>query len=336
MRYVSSSMCGLFGLLRAPGASHPERASDVVVTLGTLAEERGTDSAGLALLTGLPAGRDAAPLAGVADDRGSDLVHDGCHVVKGRGTFSGVWRPGLLEELDGAPVVLGHTRWATQGTPHSLDNASPLVIGGAGAAGPHAARAAGIVATHNGDIEAGALRARFAPPGATGGTDSEPIFQILAGRTSVPDVLAVLTALVGRAALAWVDRGRPEIVHLARAACSPLSVAVDDEQNLYWASNPKWFRLAERHTSVRFATIVMLREGTYLRLGPPYPGARPEVLTGAGFTPTARAYDLDDRVWTGFTPSDAARDRATLRHRVAPLLPSTPGGRTTTPPATVA
>ncbi|MFC5187858.1 class II glutamine amidotransferase [Actinomadura harenae] len=328
-------MCGLFGLLRAPDAVHPERASDVVVTLGTLAEERGTDSAGLALLTGRPAGRDAAALSGVADDRGSDLVHDGCRVIKGRGTFSAVWRPALLDALDAAPAVLGHTRWATQGTPHSLANASPLVIGGADAVGPHAARAAGIVATHNGDIEAAAFRARFAPPDAAGGTDSEPVFQVLAGQASVPDVLAVLTALVGRAALAWVDRARPEIVHLARAACSPLSVAVDDEQNLYWASNPKWFRLAERHTSVRFATIVMLREGTYLRLGPPSPGARPEVLSGAGFLPTARAYDVDDRVWTGFTPSDATRDRDGLRHRVAPLLPSAPGGHTPTTPVTV-
>lgn len=313
-------MCGLFGLLRAPAAVHPERASDVVVTLGTLAEERGTDSAGLALLTGRPAGRDAAPLSGTSDEGSSDLVHDGCRVVKGRGAFSGVWRHDLLPELDAAPVVLGHTRWATQGTPRSLDNACPLVVGGASAAGPNAARAAGIVATHNGDIEAAALRNRFAPPAATGGTDSEPIFQVLAGHASVPDVLAVLTALVGRAALAWADRARPETVHLARAGLSPLTVAVDDEQNLYWASNPKWFRLAERHTSVRFVTAVMLREGTYLRLGPPRPGAAPEVLTGAGFTPTARVHDLDDRVWTGFTPSDAALDRATLRHRVAPLL----------------
>ncbi|RFU41509.1 hypothetical protein DZF91_11460 [Actinomadura logoneensis] len=334
MRYVSSSMCGLFGLLRAPAASHPERASDVVVTLGTLAEERGTDSAGLALLTGRPAGRDAGPLSGVAGERASDLLHDGCRVVKGRGAFSGVWRHDLLPELDAAPVVLGHTRWATQGTPHALANASPLVVGGAAAAGPHASRAAGIVATHNGDIEAGALRARFAPPTASGGTDSEPLFQVLAGHTSVPDIVAVLTALVGRAALAWVDRARPGTVHLARAALSPLSVALDVEGNLYWASNPKWFRLAERHTSVRFASIVMLREGTYLRLGPPRPGAAPEVLGGAGFVPTGRAFDLDGRVWTGFTPSDEARDRAVLRHRVAPLRPS--GDRSATPPATVA
>lgn len=325
-------MCGLFGLLRSPAAVHPERASDVVVALGTLAEERGTDSAGLALLTGRPAGRDAAPLEGVADERSSDLLHDGCRVVKGRGAFSAVWRPDLLPELDAAPIVLGHTRWATQGTPHSLDNASPLVVGGAAAAGPLAARAAGIVATHNGDIEAGALRARYGPPPPVGGTDSEPIFQVLAGRASVPDVTAALTALVGRAALAWVERARPDVVHLARAAVSPLTVAVDDEQNFYWASNPKWFRLAERHTSVRFATVVMLREGTYLRLGPPAPGARPEILTGAGFTPTARAFDLDDRVWTGFTPADAARDRSSLRHRVAPLGVDDPAGT----PATVA
>ena len=53
-------------------------------------------------------------------------------------------------------------------------------------------------------------------------------------------------------------------MHLARGALSPLTVAVDTEQNIYWASNPRWFRDAERHTRVRFASVVMVREGTYV------------------------------------------------------------------------
>src|SRR2546429_53101 len=39
-------MCGLFGLLRCPGAGDPGRASEAFVMLGVLAEERGRDAAG--------------------------------------------------------------------------------------------------------------------------------------------------------------------------------------------------------------------------------------------------------------------------------------------------
>ncbi|MFD0691869.1 class II glutamine amidotransferase [Actinomadura fibrosa] len=274
------------------------------VALGTLAEERGRDSAGVALR-----------------GRGPGTGRSGWRVVTGRGGFSEVWRPGLLADLDAAPVALGHTRWATQGTTLDPANASPLVVPGSAAAFAHGepVPAAGVVATHNGDIDAAALRERFATPPATGTTDSEPVFQLLAGCRDTADVTAVLSAVVGRAALAWVDRDRPCEVHLARASLSPLTVAVDMEQNFYWGSNPRWFRDIERHTRVRFATAVMLREGTYLRIGTGEPGAsgglsRPRILDRAAFVPTARASDFDDRVWTGFTPMDEARDRAGLFH----------------------
>lgn len=317
---ISSGMCGLFGLVRSPFADDPGRASDVFVTLGALAEERGTDSAGLALLGGWPG------LGGpeIGPENGSGGVASGCRVVKGRGRFSAIWRPEFLPELDRAPVAFGHTRWATQGSPVDPDNASPMVVPGTAAAGP----SAGIVAAHNGDIDAAGLRSRFELPPAAGTTDSEPIFQLLAGCAEPSDVTAVLEALVGRAALVWVDRDRPTEVHLARAALSPLTVAVDTDQNIYWASNPRWFREAERHTRVEFVTVVMLREGTYLKVGMERrPGSRdlPEVLATATFLPTARDTDMDDRVWTGFTRADEACDRAGLRHRVVERLGGTGG-----------
>ncbi|TDD74071.1 hypothetical protein E1293_30095 [Actinomadura darangshiensis] len=291
-------------MLRSPFADDPGRASDVFVTLGALAEERGTDSAGLALLGGWPGL--AGPEAG-----------GGCRVVKGRGRFSGIWRPEFLPELDRAPVALGHTRWATQGSPVEADNASPMVVPGT-AAFP-GTPSAGVVATHNGDVDAAGLRSRFALPPASGATDSEPVFQLLAGCRTTSDITGVLESVVGRVALAWVDRARPTQVHLARGALSPLTVAVDTDQNIYWASNPRWFREVERHTRVRFASVVLLREGTYLKVGMERrPGRRdlPDVLTTADFVPTARDTDLDPRVWTGFTAADADRDRAGLLHRV--------------------
>ncbi|WP_344265351.1 class II glutamine amidotransferase [Actinomadura napierensis] len=285
-------------MVRSPFADDPGRASDVFVTLGALAEERGTDSAGVALLGGWPG-----------------LGHDGCRVVKGRGRFSGVWRTELLAELDRAPVAMGHTRWATQGSPAEAANASPMLVAGPGP------KSAGLVGTHNGDVDARGLRERFALPVPSGTTDSETIFQLLAGRSGSSGLTGVLEALVGRAALAWVDRDHPTQVHLARAALSPLAVAVDSEQNVYWASNPRWFRVAQQYTRIRFATIVMLREGTYMRVGMErVPGRRdrPQVLAAASFVPTARPADHDDRVWTGFTDADRRQDLATLRHRLTP------------------
>ncbi|XRQ11250.1 class II glutamine amidotransferase [Actinomadura welshii] len=306
-------------MVRSPFAADAAPASDVFVTLGMLAEERGTDSAGLALLGGRPGLGGAG--TGTPGNGGN-----ACRVLRGRGRFSALWRPELLPELDRAPVVLGHTRWATQGSPADPANASPMIAAAAGE------RNGGVVATHNGDIDAADLRARHALPPASGTTDSEPVFQLLAGCTDPSEVTAVLESLVGRAALAWVHRDRPTEVHLARAALSPLTVAVDTEQNIYWASNPRWFREAGEHTRVEFATVVMLREGTYLKVGMERrPGRRdlPDVLATASFRPTARDTDMDERVWTGFTRADERCDREGLLHGVV----RRPGGTGPVPAA---
>lgn len=283
-------MCGLFGLMRSPGARHPEWASDAFVALGTLAEERGVDSAGVALF-GAP-----GPISVRTPTIQGDVTDGGCRLVKGRGRFTSVWRPGLLPDLDRAPIALGHTRWATQGSPSRLVNAGPLLAGS-------------LVGTHNGDVEAAELRSRFALPPAAGGTDSEVIFQALAaGHRPV----TVLSALHGRAALVWADRARPGRLHLARGALSPLCVAVDAERNLYWASNPGWLHTVERHTRVRFRSGVLIREGTYLTV-------EDGEMHGTTFTPTARPGDLlmPDKVWLGFSARDRENDFAQRRHRVA-------------------
>ncbi|WP_161602747.1 hypothetical protein [Thermomonospora catenispora] len=292
-------MCGLFGLLRSPSAAHPEWASDAFVLLGMLAEERGTDSAGAALFTG----RAVTSAARVPPDA-ADVSIDGCRIVKGRGPFGRVWRSDLLLALlDVAPVALGHTRCAARGPSAGPAEAAPLVV-----SGPDAADA-GIVAACNGDVAAGELRRRFAlaPDGAGG----EAIFRALAGRTDAASIGEVLRALIGRAALAWVERARPDRVHLARAALSPLVVAVDAERNVYWASNPRWFREVRAGTRVRFVSAVMLREGTYLQIAR---RPEPQITARAEFVPTARPADLDERVWAGFTAADRDRDRAQLRH----------------------
>src|SRR5215475_8691807 len=263
-------MCGLFGLLRSPGAACPRYASQAFVLLGVLAEERGVDAAGAALLPPRSSALPARP--GMARFR--DVTFGGCRVVKNLGRFSGLWHPGLDRVLDAAVLAAGHTRSATQGG-RRLVNASPLL------AGP-------LVGTHNGDVDARALRRGLRLPRASGDTDSEVIFLALAGAGGLAGRVAVLERLTGRAALAWADRSRAGRVHLARGALSPLAVGVDEEGNVFWASNPDWLRVAERETPVRFAGKWLLAEGTYavIKGGDP-----PRVIARRQFVPVARPGD---------------------------------------------
>lgn len=144
---------------------------------------------------------------------------------------------------------------------------------------------------------------------------------------SPAEIIGVAQALAGRGALAWIERDRPTEVHLARGALSPLTMAVDTDQNIYWASEPRWFREVERHTRVRFATVVLLREGAYLKVGMERrPGRRdlPEVLATA-FAPAARETGTSPRAGTGSTPAGAEGDRAGLLRRVVERAGGTGG-----------
>jgi hypothetical protein len=158
---------------------------------------------------------------------------DGCTVVKAPTTFSRVWDRRYLAQLDGAAIAVGHSRWATRGSPDAVANASPMVVGR-------------LIGTHNGDVDEDQLLQRYQLGRRLGGTDTEVLFGVIERAGAEPtEIAAVLSAVVGRAALAWVDRGQADRVHLARAALSPLAIARDRERNFYWASNPRWFRVLD-------------------------------------------------------------------------------------------
>ena len=137
-------MCGLFGTIRPhrydPGVRRAAAAA--LLDLGHLAEERGTDSAGIATLHSTwrrgnrsSAGGESAPP--------SALSPTTCRATRGCGAIS-------------APRGWS---WATPGGPpkgaRTLGNASPMTIGD-------------IIGTHNGDVTAPVTR--------TGSTDSAWLF----------------------------------------------------------------------------------------------------------------------------------------------------------------
>jgi hypothetical protein len=57
-----------------------------------------------------------------------------------------------------------------------------------------------------------------------------------------PAALDLFQAMRGDAALAWVDRTRPDQLWLARAASAPLAVAFTVGGAALWASEPEWLR----------------------------------------------------------------------------------------------
>ena len=292
-------MCGLFGTIRPQRYSKLMRstAATALLDLGCSAQERGTDSAGIATFHSR---RLTSP------DTSTDTVRnrtDGrWRIVTALGSFDGQvpQQPRLRDNLRTAQTVLGHTRWATQGS-CSLNNTSPMRVGD-------------VLGTHNGDVKVWPRARR------TGGTDSAWLFEQLERSTSDRATAAVLAGLRGRAALAWARLSEPGYVFLARASLSPLAVAVDLEGALWWASNPSWLRKVDRWSNLRLSEPIMLREGTLLTLRATSTAV--EIVGRRSFTPTCRRLDeqlANLAVWRGFDAHDRTTDRAALTHRVIDL-----------------
>ena len=322
-------MCGLFGLARPARQDRPVAAVraevEALIMLGVLAEERGTDAAGLAMWRGPvhPAGKSrdgrpdrAQPTRVRSVARFSDVRVGGWRVIKQSGAFRRLPRqPGLAHDLDAARVVLGHTRRATQGPARRLVNASPLAVGR-------------VLGTHNGDLDATRLAASPAfperPGRPVGQTDSAVLFAGLDAAGADPAaVLRLLAAVRGRAAVAWVDRTRVGTLWLARAALSPLAVGTTEDGAVFWASNPDWLRRAGQHCGLVWRQLTVLPEGTLVRVRA---GSAKVRLDGQwSFEPVARPVDVrlaDLVAWRGFTRADRDADRRSLRHVVdAPALP---------------
>ena len=291
-------MCGLFGTIR-PRTYSPalrQAAASATLDLGLYAEERGVDSSGLATL------HTRCLTAADTFTRDFAEISDGrWRIATALGPFSDRL-PGnsrVRRDLRTALVVLGHTRWATQGD-RSLVNASPM-------------RRGDILGIHNGDVAVWPALPR-------GGTDSAWLFSQLDRSRSLRSTTAVLAGLRGRAALAWTRLSQPEYVFLARAALSPLAAAVDREGALWWASNPAWLRLVDRTHGLGLCAPAMIPEGTLLVLQSM--ATTVQVAHRRTFVPTCRRVDerlADFAVWRGFDRRDENNDRAALRHRLTDL-----------------
>lgn len=289
-------MCGLFGVLRPDNAA--AGPAEAVLRLGELAEERGVDAAGLAW---------ADPEGG---DRGTG---DRWRIRRGTGPFVLLEDRLDLGSLDRAGLVLGHTRWATQGG-RSVRHAGPNSIGQ-------------VIGIHNGDIDVGTLPGAGHRVGER--TDSELLFagvdahtSTAAGQLDFDELVDMFSVMHGRTAAVWVRRADHDRVQLLRAGLSPLAVGYDNCGGLWWASNPGWLRQLEKEHLLTLRRVRMLGEGELWQarvLRDSRRGHTTRMRRLGGFVPVVRPGDVRlarTAVWRGFSTHDAARDKARLRHTV--------------------
>lgn len=300
-------MCGIFGMVRNQSALHPEKASAVLIELGKKSVSRGRDSAGVAFVPPADLANPVARDATTHQTRSSVADLDGVLIAKAKGTFHAMWNDAeYTMPLMKAAVVIGHTRASTQGNTSDLANASPLAVGQ-------------IVGTHNGDVDKSSVpmpKGKF----ATGSTDTEYMYRgIDAVNSHRKKITDILTKARGRVAAVWIDRSRPERLYMARAGLSPMAIGYDAEGNMYWASNPGWFREidAEFDNTIGFHSIHMVAEGSLLTVNFGSGEAMFEDLRT--FVPTVRASDesLGFVVWRDFNDADRKADEDTLTHMTA-------------------
>ena len=251
-------MCGIIGIL-----GNEPAAPRLLEALRRL-EYRGYDSAGIATL-------DAS------------------------GKIERVRAPGKLKNLEAelertvlkGPQGIGHTRWATHGSP-TVGNAHPHVSGR-------------VSVVHNGIIENFRdLRQELEGKGHTfeTQTDTETIAHLIAsnindGMSEVDAVKAGLSKLEGAFALAFLFEGRPDILIGARKG-SPLAIGVGDGE-MYLGSDA----LAVAPFTNR---VVYLEEGDWC------------VLTREGYNVFDAKGNAVERPVTIVQGAGAAAEKGNYRH----------------------
>jgi glutamine---fructose-6-phosphate transaminase (isomerizing) len=302
-------MCGLFGIVRNPDSLNDieamRRGAITIRALGVNSEERGVHSSGLAMVDrGLPF---SSHTPNRVASTMKEVALGNTYIVKSPGKFSDLpISDTASEKLVGCNVVIGHTRYATQGNSTQLSNASPLLAGT-------------LVGTHNGDVlKSTILGEKELRKLAVGATDSELLYLALSlTGGSRKEMVGVLRKAIGRIALAYIDRTNTDRLILARGALSPISYAWTNDGDFVYASNPDWFRRIEKETkgAISFRDITLLPAGRLITIDT----RTATIVNSRKFTPSCRDTDLyllRTGIYKKFTVEDRTAFQTLDRHKV--------------------
>lgn len=224
-------MCGIVGYSLAPETRVNARALLEALLVGI--ESRGPHATGVAW----------------RDHKGQVWIH------------KDAWRaqefaPELDRAVNEARTVIGHTRWATKGSPEVNDNNHPLQY-------------EGVILTHNGIVDNEAALYDYVEAEPLAEVDSEAIAALLARAPSYfeSEYTDVLPLIEGRASLAWIETvDARDQLHLARVQGSPLVIAQTRSGAFLYASTRTAIVNAAIIASMKVTWMQDVPEGVYLRI----------------------------------------------------------------------
>ena len=216
-------MCGIVGYIGY------ENAKELLLTGLEKLEYRGYDSAGVAVVN-----------------------DDGTHVFKEKGRIAELRKIADEDEADGT-VGIGHTRWATHGTPN-YENAHP-----------HQSSSARFTLVHNGVIENyEELKSEYMPDTeVVSDTDTEVIVQLIEHfsneRLSTEEAFTkVVSLLDGSYALGLLDSNDRDTLYVAKNK-SPLLIGVGDGFNVIASDALAMLQATNEYKEIHDHEIVLVK-----------------------------------------------------------------------------